>query len=67
MPTYDYPRPMLTADVVVLATGYRPDLSFLSAQVRRRIEYDLEYMENWSLLLDFKIILKTIYVIFRAH
>jgi lipopolysaccharide/colanic/teichoic acid biosynthesis glycosyltransferase len=35
-------------------------------KIRRRIEYDLEYMENWSLMLDIKIILKTIYVIFRS-
>ena len=35
-------------------------------KIRRRIEYDIDYMENWSLALDFKIMLKTIYVIFRS-
>lgn len=29
-----------------------------------RIKYDVWYVENWSLWLDFKIILKTIYLIF---
>jgi Undecaprenyl-phosphate glucose phosphotransferase len=28
-------------------------------QVKRRVDYDLHYIENWSLLLDFKIILMT--------
>ena len=29
------------------------------AQMRRRVDYDLYYIENWSLLLDLKILLKT--------
>ncbi|WP_166802308.1 exopolysaccharide biosynthesis polyprenyl glycosylphosphotransferase [Microvirga pakistanensis] len=28
-------------------------------QVKRRVDYDLHYIENWSLLFDFKIILMT--------
>jgi len=30
----------------------------------RRIEYDLEYIENYSLLLDLRILIKTIKVVF---
>lgn len=29
----------------------------------KRIEFDLEYIDNFSLILDFKILLKTIYVV----
>lgn len=34
--------------------GWRGDTS-----IKKRLEYDLFYLENWSLWLDFKIILKT--------
>ena len=30
------------------------------------VKLDLEYIDNWSLLLDFKIIFKTILVVFRG-
>jgi lipopolysaccharide/colanic/teichoic acid biosynthesis glycosyltransferase len=30
------------------------------AKMQRRIDYDLEYLDNWSLLLDFKIIVLTL-------
>ena len=30
-----------------------------AAQLRRRVDYDLYYIENWSLLLDIRILLKT--------
>lgn len=30
------------------------------------VKLDLEYIDNWSLLLDFKIILKTVLVVFRG-
>lgn len=36
--------------------GYRGDTSIIT-----RIEYDLYYIENWSLLLDFKIIILTFF------
>ena len=29
-------------------------------QLRRRVDYDLYYIENWSLLLDIKILLRTL-------
>ncbi len=37
--------------------GLRGDTS-----IEERTRYDLYYIENWSLLLDFKIILRTIWV-----
>ncbi len=36
--------------------GWRGDSS-----IEKRIQYDLEYIENWSLLLDVRILLRTLY------
>ena len=47
-------RPGLTGWAQV--NGYRGDTS-----IRKRIEYDLYYIENWSMLLDFKIIFLTFF------
>lgn len=33
----------------------------------RRIDYDLDYIENFSLWLDFKILLKTVFVVFSQE
>jgi Undecaprenyl-phosphate glucose phosphotransferase len=41
--------------------GLRGDTSIVE-----RTKYDLWYMENWSLLLDIKIILRTIFNLFRS-
>lgn len=30
------------------------------------VKLDLEYIDNWSLMMDFKIILKTILVVFKG-
>ncbi len=35
------------------------------AEMRRRIAYDLDYLRHWSLMLDLKILLKTVMVLFR--
>jgi len=32
-----------------------------NTSIEKRIEYDLYYIENWSLLLDFKILILTIF------
>jgi Undecaprenyl-phosphate glucose phosphotransferase len=32
------------------------------AQIERRVEHDIYYIENWSLMLDFVILIKTIFV-----
>jgi Undecaprenyl-phosphate glucose phosphotransferase len=41
--------------------GYRGDTS-----ITERTKYDLWYIENWSLLLDVKIIIRTVLQIFRS-
>lgn len=48
-------RPGLTGWAQV--NGYRGDTS-----IYKRIEYDLFYIENWTLWLDFKIIFRTFFV-----
>jgi putative colanic acid biosynthesis UDP-glucose lipid carrier transferase len=44
--------------------GYRGETSSVD-DMRHRVECDLEYLRNWSLALDFRIILKTITVIWN--
>jgi putative colanic acid biosynthesis UDP-glucose lipid carrier transferase len=36
-------------------------------KMKARIEYDLEYLRNWSLRLDLFIIAKTVWVVFRSE
>jgi len=36
-------------------------------KMKERIEYDLEYLRNWSLLLDLKIVVKTVFVVLRKQ
>jgi putative colanic acid biosysnthesis UDP-glucose lipid carrier transferase len=45
--------------------GYRGETSRL-ADMHARVHYDLEYIRNWSLWLDCKILLKTIPQLFRT-
>jgi lipopolysaccharide/colanic/teichoic acid biosynthesis glycosyltransferase len=33
------------------------------ASVARKLDYDLEYIDNWSLWLDFKILIRTVWVV----
>ncbi|WP_218080050.1 undecaprenyl-phosphate glucose phosphotransferase [Anthocerotibacter panamensis] len=44
--------------------GYRGETDTLEKMVRR-VEYDLHYVNNWSLRLDLEIILRTVTAIFR--
>jgi putative colanic acid biosynthesis UDP-glucose lipid carrier transferase len=44
--------------------GYRGETEILE-KMQGRIDYDLDYLRNWSLSLDLQIILKTILVIFK--
>ena len=45
--------------------GYRGEIKE-NDQLRRRIEHDIWYMENWSLWLDVKIICLTIYITLKG-
>jgi len=40
--------------------GETPDLEHM----RKRVEYDLEYLRNWSVSLDLRVVLKTIGIVF---
>lgn len=51
-------RPGLTGWAQI--SGYRGDTS-----IKRRIEYDIFYIENWSLGFDIKIVFLTIFRVFR--
>jgi putative colanic acid biosynthesis UDP-glucose lipid carrier transferase len=44
--------------------GYRGETRTVDA-MQKRVEYDLEYLRNWSLTLDLRIIVKTIGVVFN--
>jgi putative colanic acid biosynthesis UDP-glucose lipid carrier transferase len=44
--------------------GYRGETKTLD-KMQGRIDYDLDYLRNWSLRLDFRIILKTVLLIFK--
>ena len=44
--------------------GYRGETNTLD-KMQARVDYDIDYLRNWSLLLDLKIILRTVLVVFR--
>jgi putative colanic acid biosynthesis UDP-glucose lipid carrier transferase len=46
--------------------GYR-GATEVSHKMEKRVEYDVWYIENWSLLLDVKIILLTLYNMIRGE
>lgn len=43
--------------------GFRGELDTI-AMLKSRVHYDVEYIENWSLLLDLEILLRTVSLIF---
>ena len=43
--------------------GLRGELDTID-KLRRRVDYDIDYIDNWSLWLDVKIILRTILLVF---
>jgi Undecaprenyl-phosphate glucose phosphotransferase len=45
-------------------SGYRGQLD-TDEKVRKRVEYDIAYIDNWSTWLDIKIILRTVGLLFR--
>lgn len=46
--------------------GFRGETNTLE-QMQKRVEFDIWYIENWSFLLDVKIIFKTITNVFRGE
>ncbi|HVY76436.1 MAG TPA: undecaprenyl-phosphate glucose phosphotransferase [Puia sp.] len=46
--------------------GYRGETKTIE-QMKARVEYDLWYMENWSVWLDIRIMFLTVYNIFRGE
>jgi lipopolysaccharide/colanic/teichoic acid biosynthesis glycosyltransferase len=46
--------------------GYRGETSE-TIMMEKRVEHDIWYMENWSLMLDIKIIFMTIISIFKGE
>ena len=42
--------------------GYRGETATVEA-MKKRVDYDLEYLRNWSLTLDLRIILKTVKIV----
>ena len=45
--------------------GYRGETDSLE-KMQARVDYDLDYLRNWSLQLDLKIIIKTVLVVFKG-
>jgi putative colanic acid biosynthesis UDP-glucose lipid carrier transferase len=57
-------RPGITG--LAQVNGWRGETETVE-KMKGRIEYDLHYLRNWSLLLDLQIILKTIVVVLRRQ
>jgi putative colanic acid biosynthesis UDP-glucose lipid carrier transferase len=45
--------------------GFRGETDTID-KMKKRVDYDLEYLKNWSLALDFEIIFKTVFVWFKG-
>jgi len=59
-----YAKPGITGWAQV--NGFRGETKVLS-DMENRVEYDIWYIENWSFLLDIKIIIKTVINIFKGE
>ena len=46
--------------------GYRGEITELD-HIKKRVEYDLFYLENWDLWLDIKIMFLTVYNVFKGE
>ncbi|KAF2509244.1 undecaprenyl-phosphate glucose phosphotransferase [Flavobacterium zhairuonense] len=59
-----YAKPGITGWAQV--NGFRGETRQL-VDMENRVEYDIWYIENWSLLLDIKIIIKTVFNVFKGE
>jgi putative colanic acid biosynthesis UDP-glucose lipid carrier transferase len=59
-----YAKPGITGWAQV--NGFRGETKEL-ADMKDRVDYDIWYIENWSLILDFKIIFRTIFNVFEGQ
>jgi putative colanic acid biosynthesis UDP-glucose lipid carrier transferase len=61
-------RHKVTPGITGLAqvNGCRGETSTLD-DMRRRIAYDLDYLRHWSLMLDLKILCRTLRILFRSE
>jgi putative colanic acid biosynthesis UDP-glucose lipid carrier transferase len=57
-------RPGITGWAQV--NGYRGETDTVD-KMQRRIEYDLDYLRNWSIWFDLKIIVLTVWTVVRGH
>ena len=57
-------RPGLTGWAQV--NGWRGNTE-TEEQLRKRVEYDLHYIENWSVMLDLKILLRTFWIVIQGE
>ncbi|MFL2689098.1 MAG: sugar transferase [Candidatus Actinomarina sp.] len=74
------PRPLFTEDTKLFDSNYMRRLNVMpgitgllqinernTSDFERWYKYDIEYIENWSLFLDFKIIMKTPFSLFSSR
>jgi len=61
-------RHKVTPGITGLAqvNGWRGETEDL-ASMERRIDYDLEYLRNWSLTLDLEILFRTVFTVWKQH
>ena len=59
-----YAKPGITGWAQV--NGYRGETREL-IDMQNRVEHDIWYIENWSILLDIKIVIKTIFNVFKGE
>jgi putative colanic acid biosynthesis UDP-glucose lipid carrier transferase len=57
-------RPGITG--LAQVNGFRGETDTVE-KMKARVEYDIEYLRNWSLLLDLQIVLKTFLVVLRKQ
>ena len=46
--------------------GWRGETDTID-KMENRVHYDIEYIENWSIWLDIKILIKTIFAVFKSE